>query len=379
MNTEIDFSDRTRFPGEVGNPFDIILHRIEVIDRIPAPLFAIILAGIAAVFTRFHWPLALGLWGFFLLDWLLLDLLPKMGQSYGPPKPPTLILAVLRAPLGLLPLPLAAAAQVIGTLLVIYGFWIEPHRLQVTYQKLHSPKLKNKEPLRLLHLGDLHIERITRRERRLLKKIEELHPDLILFSGDVLNLSYLDDPKAWEDARQVLSQLKAPLGAFLVTGSTAVDQEQNMPALLKDLPLQWLQDQKVALTIQQDSIEIIGVRCTHRPFDDGPRLQALLRQPSEHLRILLYHTPDLAPVAAPFGVDLQLSGHTHGGQVRLPWYGALFTGSLYGKRFEAGRYQVDDMTLYVTRGIGMEGAGAPRVRFLCPPEMTLWELSAPPQ
>ncbi len=379
MSTEIDFSDRTRFPGEVGNPFDVILHKIEDIDRIPAPLFALLLAGIAAVFARFHWPLALGLWGFFLLDWLLLALLPKMGRSYGPPKPPTLVLALLRAPVALLPLPLAAAAQVVGTLLVIYGFWIEPQRLQVTYQKLYSPKLKNKEPLRLLHLGDLHMERITRRERRLLEKIEELHPDLILFSGDVLNLSYLNDPKAWEDARWVLSQLKAPLGVFLVTGSTAVDLEQNMPALLKDLPLHWLQDQQVTLTFQQDTIEITGVRCTHRPFDDGPRLQALLRQPSEHLRILLYHTPDLTPIAAPLGVDLQLSGHTHGGQVRLPWYGALFTGSLYGKKFEAGRYQEGDMTLYVTRGIGLEGAGAPRVRFLCAPEIILWELSAPPQ
>jgi uncharacterized protein len=74
---------------------------------------------------------------------------------------------------------------------------------------------------------------------------------------------------------------------------------------------------------------------------------------------------------------LQLSGHTHGGQVRLPFYGALFTASLYGKVFEAGRYKLKDLTLYITRGLGLEGAGAPRVRFLCPPEITLWEISAP--
>jgi predicted MPP superfamily phosphohydrolase len=90
----------------------------------------------------------------------------------------------------------------------------------------------------------------------------------------------------------------------------------------------------------------------------------------------LYHTPDLAPVAAAQGVDLQLSGHTHGGQVRLPFFGALFTSSLYGKKFEAGRYQVGALTLYVSRGIGLEGKGAPRARFLCPPEMILWEIGA---
>jgi predicted MPP superfamily phosphohydrolase len=94
---------------------------------------------------------------------------------------------------------------------------------------------------------------------------------------------------------------------------------------------------------------------------------------------LLYHTPDLAPEAAEAGIDLQLSGHTHGGQVRLPFFGALFAGSLYGKRYEVGRLSEGALTLYVTRGIGMEGKGAPRVRFLSPPEITLWELSGPPE
>jgi len=60
--------------------------------------------------------------------------------------------------------------------------------------------------------------------------------------------------------------------------------------------------------------------------------------------------------------------------VRVPGWGALITGSLYGKSFEMGRYEVGGMTLYVTRGVGLEGALAPRVRCLCPPEAVLWEL-----
>jgi predicted MPP superfamily phosphohydrolase len=91
--------------------------------------------------------------------------------------------------------------------------------------------------------------------------------------------------------------------------------------------------------------------------------------------LLLHHSPDLAAYASNAGIDLQLSGHTHGGQIRLPLYGAIVTGSLYNKKFESGRYQVHDMTLYVTHGIGMEGCAAPRVRFLCPPEIILWEIS----
>jgi predicted MPP superfamily phosphohydrolase len=89
---------------------------------------------------------------------------------------------------------------------------------------------------------------------------------------------------------------------------------------------------------------------------------------------LLYHTPDLIETASELGVDLYLAGHTHGGQVRLPWLGAIFTASRYGKRYEMGSYRVGRTQLYVSRGIGMEGLGTPRVRFLCPPEIVELEL-----
>jgi hypothetical protein len=91
----------------------------------------------------------------------------------------------------------------------------------------------------------------------------------------------------------------------------------------------------------------------------------------------LYHSPDLAEAAAQAGVDLYLAGHTHGGQVRLPGWGALVTMSAYGKRFEAGQYRLGPTTLYVSRGIGLEGLRLPRVRFLCPPEIVSIQLSAP--
>ena len=71
---------------------------------------------------------------------------------------------------------------------------------------------------------------------------------------------------------------------------------------------------------------------------------------------------------------VRLSGHTHGGQVRVPLLGALVTSSIDGKRYEMGRYHQDGATLYVSRGIGLEGKGAPRMRFLCLQEMELFEL-----
>jgi uncharacterized protein len=372
-----DFRHRRYFPGTHGNPFDVVLRVARFIERLPLPVFAALLAGLAILAARAEWWLAGSLLAFFVGDWALLAALPRAQKSFGPAKPPALLLALLRAPFALLPGPVALAAQVAGTGLVVYGFWIEPHRVQLTRQTMRSPKWQpGAPPLRVLHLGDLHLERLTDRERQVVALARETAPDLILFSGDFLNLSNVYDPVAWEAVRAVLVQLSAPLGVYAVTGSPPVDEPEVIPQLLRDMPLRWLQDETVTLDHHGQAIDLTGLTCTHKPFEDAPRLTALVQQQPdpERFKLLLYHTPDLAPEAADLGFDLQLSGHTHGGQVRLPIYGALYAASLYGKRFEAGRIQLNGLTLYVTRGIGLEGQGAPRVRFLCPPEVILWEI-----
>lgn len=374
LNGEKDFSHLKRFPGEVGNPFDILLHRLEAIERWPFWLFGGILLIPALLGGRFSWPGIFILWSFILLDWMLLRLLPAAGLSFGPARPSSLLLAILRIPFGLIPEPINWIFQTLGTVLVAYGFWIEPHRLEVTYQHLLTPKLPKGVSFSILHLGDLHIERLSRREKSLIQWVKKLNPTLILFSGDFLNLSYLEDPKAQKAAKDVVSHWQAPKGVFIVTGSPAVDFQETIPKILEGTTARWLKDEEVTIELPQAKFDIIGLTCSHRPHLDGHRLEKILSNDESRFRILLYHTPDLAPAAARLGLDLQVSGHTHGGQVRIPGYGALFSGSLYGKRFEGGRHQIGSMILYVTRGIGMEGAGAPRIRFFCPPEITFWNI-----
>lgn len=370
-----DFSNRRNFPGTLDNEFDVILRKVEDVEKIPSLLFAGLLLILALPPTFGNWPQTIFLWLFFSGDWLLLALLPRFSKSYGPPKPAVLILAVLRMIFAFLPTPIDFVLQGVGTLLVIYAFWIEPHTIRVTYQKLQSPKLAPGKPVRVLHLGDLHIERITDRERQLNRLVEEIKPDLILFSGDALNLSHVEDTVSWDCVREIWSQWRAPGGVYVVTGSPAVDLAHVFPKLVEGLPLRWLQEDRVTVQINGQTIDILGLTCSHKPFLDGPRLEALAQGGGENFSILAYHTPDLAPNAANTGrIDLQFSGHTHGGQVRFPILGALFAASLYGKRFEAGRYTVSGMTLYVSRGIGLEGKAAPRIRFLCPPEIILWEI-----
>lgn len=374
-----------------------LLHRVLMgpvaLERTPSWLILLLLIGLAAgveAAWRGRRPAGqvAAAWLFFaLLDWIMLAGLHWTRRSFGPVVPSLLALAVLRAAIAaLLVLPgrdwLAPAIMAALSLLAWYATWVEPLAIGVTERTLAFPQWPAAvQPLRLLHLSDLHLERAGRREERLNEMVGALSPDLICFSGDLLSLSLNDDPTAIAHARACVGRWRAPLGVYAVSGSPLVDLPESVGAILGGLPhLRWLRDEAVTVESDGRALTLVGLTCTHQPAVDGPKLMSALDQmPPGDPVVLIYHTPDLAPEAAAAGVDLQLSGHTHGGQIRLPFYGAVITSSIHRKRFEMGEYHLArsgraPMTLYVSRGIGMEGGAAPRARLLSRPEIILWTL-----
>jgi predicted MPP superfamily phosphohydrolase len=318
------------------------------------------------------------------LNWVLLWLLPRVGRSYGPDRPSALALALLLMIL-LLPLGLFGASDAIAiglmigiTLVVFYATWIEPFNLQVTYQTYKTSKFPAAAPaLRVLHIGDIHVERISPRERRLNQLITELKPDLIVFSGDFVNLSYTHDDEAKAAIRQVIQEWNAPLGVYCVPGTPAVEPLDRVKQFVAGLSnLQLLVNQWVTIpTTNGSKLHIMGLATTHDLAKDHQMLSRLLENaPPDGFKLLLTHAPDVAPEANLAGIDLYVCGHTHGGQIRLPLIGELFSGSHLGRKFVMGRYDLEQTTVYTTRGVGMEGLGAPRARLLCPPEIILWEI-----
>ncbi len=354
-------------------------------SRVPVPVIVACLltaAGVVAWAWQSVW-VGLGFGSLALGDAVMLVALPRLGRSYGAPHLPLLSLTALRLALALVgtvgpsawSLPLLGLIQIGLSLMAIYACWIEPTRLGVTRITLRSPRLNGCPPLRLLHISDLHIERITARERRLLRLVEELAADVIVITGDYLNLSYIHDATAQRETRELLSQLRAPDGVYAIRGTLAVDPSEVVARLLDGLNITWLRDQVASLSWHGCHLQIVGAECSYDIAADERKLRHLLDSRAEDaFTVLLYHTPDVVPVAAEAGVDLYLAGHTHGGQLRLPFFGALFTASIYWKRYEMGAYREGNTLLYVSRGLGMEGKGAPRARFLCPPEIVLFTL-----
>lgn len=366
----------------------------DALSRVPAG--ALIPPGIAlAVASSLPWgtlwlPAALFLFAFNVADGISLALLPHLRRSYGPVTPPLLGLALVRA---LVNLGLGLVSRepgwlfLTGCLLVhtflfaiaFYATWIEPSRVGVTQMALRSHKLNGYEPVRLLHISDLHVERISVREERLLELVRELSPDAIVMTGDYLTLSSVYDESAHAEAHHLLAQLCAAVRpgvpVYAVTGSPPVDHPAIVPEAFADLPITWLADAVAEWHVNGHTFRLVGLRCTaHRERDAARLLHILGAGTADAFTILLYHSPDLMPEAVKLGVELYLCGHTHGGQIRLPFFGALLTSSAFWKRYEMGRYQEGGTTLYVSRGLGMEGMGAPRARFLSPPEIVLWNL-----
>jgi len=336
---------------------------------------------------------ALAVLAFGVFDWALLAALPRLGLSFGPVGPALLGISAIRLGILVMVLISLAAWRILphasnpaprigwATLLLlnlvvlaceIDGLYVEPFDLRTTGLRLETPA--GSRPLRIVHLSDTHVERITRREIEMLQRVRELQPDLILLTGDYLNIDYNTDPRAIQDGRSVLAQLSAPYGVYAIPGSPPVDLPQSLHQVFDGLDITLLQDEARQLDIAGQAIYLMGVSVGGERPDAATVRDLAGKTPPGSYSILLYHTPDMAEAAAQSGVDLYLAGHTHGGQVRLPGWGAIVTMSAYGKRFEAGQYQIEGTTLYVSRGIGMEGLRLPRVRFLCPPEIVFIQL-----
>lgn len=320
------------------------------------------------------------------LDALLLISLPRRGLSFGPWKSQFVLLGLLRtsaaltlAVLGWLAggwVALAAllVLQVGGTAAAIWGYLVEPFRVGLSEWTMTTDRLPaDARPFRILHITDLHMERLTKRETAVLQLVQQTSPDLILITGDYVSLSYNKDPITHQQVRQFLQKLHAPYGVFATLGSITVDLREQVVPIFDGLHIPLMRQEWQVVDLGEGrQVVLLGMDCTHHLPTDRARLANLhASAPNGVPQILLYHSPELMPEAAGYGIDLYLCGHTHGGQVRLPIIGPVLTSSQLGRRYVMGLYKEARTHLYVSRGLGLEGMSAPRVRFLAPPEITL--------
>ncbi|MFO0594026.1 MAG: metallophosphoesterase [Myxococcaceae bacterium] len=243
-----------------------------------------------------------------------------------------------------------------GVVCFFYALFIEADWLQVTHLTVQTAKWKKGKTLRIAHFSDLHVDRESRALDRLGQELAKAKPDLIVFTGDSIN-----EAGALKLFRTTIGGFPSRLGRLAVRGNHdtyrwgALDLFSGVAVELTHGPV----------VFDDGAISVCGA--AFNKFDALP--DCIAGAPKGAFTVVAFHTPDLVEDLDP-KPDLYLAGHTHGGQVALPFYGALVTFSRFDKKYESGTFQVGPTTLNVNRGIGFE-PHLPRVRFFSRPELTL--------
>jgi hypothetical protein len=207
--------------------------------------------------------------------------------------------------------------------------------------------------------------------------VNNLRPDLIVLTGDFVSVpvfseseeSKLKAASAAEPCARLLRQMQAPHGLWAVLGNHDFYSNPNVVAnALRDHGIQVLANQSVAIEASGARFWLAGIKDV---LGGGAKLDQALRPiPANEATILLAHEPDYADVVARHPVDLQLSGHSHGGQVRIPLLGPLYLPEM-ARKYPWGLFRIGPLTLYTNPGLGTLGIP---VRWNCPPEITLLTL-----
>lgn len=256
-----------------------------------------------------------------------------------------------------------------------YSSFVEPFRIECEHVDVSlTPGRAGRAEIRVGVLSDIQTDAVTDYERRAVAILMEAQPDLILLPGDFFQGNSESFQRELPAFRELLGRLHAPAGVFAVSGN--IDREDQLRALLVGTDITLLANEIVKV-IWKDRIITLG-GSSSPGFGAGEKtIKALgTASGSEDVRILLAHFPDWVLRLRPNArIDLVVSGHTHGGQVRLPLVGPLITFSKLPAAVAAGGlHSLDGRRVFVSRGIGWERGSAPRMRFLCPPEVTVLTL-----
>ena len=262
---------------------------------------------------------------------------------------------------------LAGAAALFGAAGLLYAREIEPRRLEVVRLELALPRLVAAfDGYRVVQIGDLHLDDWSKPARlnRIAEMVNAENPDLIVVTGDFASYS----ARKLDTGRLVgaLRRLSAPDGVLAILGNhDYLTDVELIRQCIGEAGLTELINEVATLRRGVSELHVAGIDDV---MEGRSRLDLVLGElPEEGSAVLLAHEPDFADVAAATGrFDLQLSGHSHGGQVRVPLLGRAVLPP-FSQRYTRGLHRVGGMLVYTNRGLGTVHA---RLRFGCRPEIT---------
>jgi hypothetical protein len=273
------------------------------------------------------------------------------------------------------------ASACAGAGLALYGAEIERHWIEVAHRDARLPGLSQAfDGFRFAQLSDIHIDEYTEPFflREAIRQINKMNPDAVFLTGDFVTHGIL--PKklaiasAWQCAN-LLTQLKCPHRYAILGNHDVMTSSEEVTEALTANGITVLDNAHAPIERAGARFWLAGVDdpVEGQPDPDAAMPPSIRNIPHEPI-VLLCHAPDYVDdlLITPVGQapSLMLSGHTHGGQVRMPFVGAMILPPL-GHKYVEGWFRFGNLQLYVNRGLGTVGIP---VRFDCPPEITLFTL-----
>ena len=272
-----------------------------------------------------------------------------------------------------------AVLALLGLLLVgtyAYARRIEPFALEVNTHRIHSERLDAagyRGSLRVVILADIQTDDIGDYEARVFDEVNRLKPDLVLLAGDYIQcMDYESHKKQRTRFQSLFARLTHTPRFGLIAIEGNVDGDMR---LFENTPVRVLSNDTVAL--QGIPIQILGLTDPSSEEPLGSERLAAIRA-FKGLTFVIGHRPDFLIDLVATGSDVEFistSGHTHGGQIVIPGFGAPLTLSKLPRKYVTGMHRLGKAFHCPSRGIGMERNHAPRIRLFCPPEIVVLEVT----
>jgi hypothetical protein len=242
----------------------------------------------------------------------------------------------------------------IAIILLFIFLFDQNNGLSITHINVSSSKIpEGFKDYKILQISDLHSKSFGKDQKRLVNKIIDVAPDLIVVTGDTVDSKNYNE----DVCLPLFTQIVQVAPVYFVTGNHEAWSKEydHFEKAVKATGVNVLRNEKTFIYLNNSSLQLLGIDDPDMMTYDNieSKLNELIDQSNDDLTILLSHRPELIDIYAKYGIDIVFSGHAHGGQIRLPFtQGIVAPNQGWFPEYTSGLYEMDDTKMIVSRGLG---------------------------